>query len=305
MGDSGEMNVAFGSRPQPGLGASGDANVAERIALMPSTSGMDKAVFDKFRTLIYESCGITLSENKEALVASRIGKRMRALGITDYPQYYGIVTTDRSGNEMTELVNSISTNVTHFFREQRHFDLLGGWLRDWSQKGRRPIRIWSAACSTGEEPYSICMTVLDHVSGAADVQIMGSDISTKVIQIAKFGVYKPQDIQNIPLVTLKKHFQVGGSADAELYRVKPALRDMVAYQQINLSTPPYAIQGQLDVIFCRNVMIYFNRDLRKLMIRTFQDMLRPGGYLVVGLAESLSGLQHDLTVIEPSVYCKH
>jgi chemotaxis protein methyltransferase CheR len=303
--DGEPTHVALGSRQQPGPGVPGNDPAAQRLAMMQPNLGLDRAVFDKFRVLIYETCGITLSENKEALVASRIGKRMRTLGITDYGQYYGMVTSDRSGNEMTELVNSISTNVTHFFREPRHFELLAEWLKDWTQKqNRRPVRIWSAACSTGEEPYSICMTALDALGSASDVQIMASDISTKVIQIAKFGVYKPQDIQNIPLVTLKKHFQVGGSADAELYRVKPALRDMVAYQQINLSTPPYAIQGQLDVIFCRNVMIYFNRDLRKLLVRSFQDMLRPGGFLVVGLAESLSGIQHDMTVVEPSVYRK-
>lgn|SRR5689334_9358574 len=272
--------------------------------IQPNT-GLDRAVFDKFRVLIYETCGITLSENKEALVASRIGKRMRTLGVTDYGLYYGMVTSDRSGNEMTELVNSISTNVTHFFREPRHFELLTEWLQDWVQKqGRKPVRIWSAACSTGEEPYSISMTVMDALNSAADVQIQASDISTKVIQIAKYGVYKPQDVQNIPMPTLKKYFQVGGAAEAELYRVKPAIRDMVQFHQINLSTPPYAVQGQLDVIFCRNVMIYFNRDLRKLLVRTFQDMLRPGGYLVVGLAESLSGIQHDMQVIEPSVYRK-
>jgi chemotaxis protein methyltransferase CheR len=266
---------------------------------------MEKPTFDKFRVLIYESCGITLSENKEALVAARIGKRMRALGIADYQRYYTIVTSDRSGNEMTELVNSISTNVTHFFRESRHFDLLGQWLGQWSNEQRRPARIWSAACSTGEEPYSMCMTVLDNAPNPANVQILASDISTKVIQIAKFGVYKPQDIQNIPRATLKKHFQVGGSDGTELYRVKPHLRDMVSYQQINLSTPPYPLQGNLDCIFCRNVMIYFNRDLRRLMVKTFQDMLRPGGFLVVGLAESLSGIQHDLATVEPSVYRKH
>lgn len=286
------------------MAAPGGEPDGQRAMFIQPNTGLDRAVFDKFRVLIYETCGITLSENKEALVASRIGKRMRSLGITDYGQYYALVTSDRSGSEMTELVNSISTNVTHFFREPRHFELLGQWLRQWVQQQRRPIRIWSAACSSGEEPYTICMTVLDALGGASDVQIMASDISTKVIQAAKYGVYKPQDIHNIPLPTLKKYFQVGGSAEAELYRVKPALREMVQFQQINLSTPPYPIQGQLDVIFCRNVMIYFNRELRRLLVRTFQEMLRPGGFLVVGLAESLSGLQHDLQVVEPSVYRK-
>ena len=265
---------------------------------------MEKAVFDKFRGLIFDTCGIFLTEQKEALVSARIGKRMRALTLDDYDAYFHRVVADGSGHELSELVNAISTNVTQFFREARHFDFLAEVVRERAGDGQRNLRIWCAACSSGEEPYTIAMTAIEAMPQPMRLEIVASDISTKVLQIAKFGVYKPQDVQNIPFETLKKHFQIGGETGAELYRVKSQLREMVAYQQINLSTPPYPIQGQLDVIFCRNVMIYFNRDLRRLMIRTFQDMLRPGGYLVVGMAESLSGIQHEMTTVEPSVYQK-
>jgi chemotaxis protein methyltransferase CheR len=296
--------MALQSNGTTGRGGAGSLRGGDPVAGGGEFSGMSAPVFDKFRTLIYESCGITLADNKEALVSARIGKRMRTLALTDYNQYYQRVVADRSGAELTELVNSISTNVTHFFREARHFDLLGQWLREWQRPGPRNIRIWSAASSTGEEPYSIAMTVLDHHSRPSEVQLLASDISTKVIQIARFGVYKEQDIQNIPLPILKKHFQVGGDGGRELYRVKAQLREMVLFQQINLSTPPYPIQGHLDVIFCRNVMIYFNRDLRKIMIQNFHQMLKPGGFLIVGMAESLSGLQHEFQTVEPSVYRK-
>lgn len=262
---------------------------------------MEKAQFDKFRSLVHELCGIHLAENKEALVVARISKRMRVLGIQDYGRYYEYVLADKSGGELTELINAISTNVTHFFREARHFELLAGWVRGWESEGLRAVRIWSAASSTGEEPYTIAMTVLENLTRPMQVEILASDISTKVLNAASAGVYRRQDIEKIPPALLRKYFQVGGDDD-ELFRVKPVLRNVVSFHQINLSTPPYPIQGQLDVIFCKNVMIYFNQQLRQQIVQQFQTMLRPGGYLVVGMAESLSASKHGLKSVEPSVY---
>lgn len=264
---------------------------------------MEKAQFDKFRALVYQLSGIHLTENKEALVIARISKRMRALQIQDYARYYDYILGDKTGGELTELINVISTNVTHFFREARHFDLLAGWVRGWEDEGRRSLRIWSAASSTGEEPYTIAMTVLESQTKPMQVEIVASDISTKVLNAAAAGIYRQQDIEKIPHPLLRKYFQVGGDAD-ELYRVKPVLRNLITFQQINLSTPPYPVEGPLDVIFCKNVMIYFNQGLRQQIIGNFQTMLRPGGYLAVGMAESLSAIKHELKPVEPSVYRK-
>jgi len=264
---------------------------------------MEKAQFDKFRTLVHELSGIHLAENKEALVIARISKRMRALGIQDYGRYYEYVLADKSGGELTELINAISTNVTHFYREARHFELLATWMRAWESEGVRSLRIWSAASSTGEEPYTIAMTVLESLTRPMPVEILASDISTKVLNAASAGVYRQQDIEKIPPLLLRKYFQVGGEED-QLYRVKPIIRNLVTFQQINLATPPYPIKGGLDVIFCKNVMIYFNQELRQQIVQTFQGMLRPGGYLVVGMAESLSASKHQMKPVEPSVYRK-
>jgi chemotaxis protein methyltransferase CheR len=264
---------------------------------------MDRRQFEKFRDLVHELTGIHLADNKEALVVARVGKRMRALNLHDYGEYYRHVVADRSGEELTQLINAISTNVTQFFREPRHFELLAGWVRDWDTAGQRSLRIWSAASSTGEEPYTIGMTVLENLSHAMQVEILASDISTKVLNIAQTGIYRQKDVDKIPKPLLRKYFQVGGEND-ELYRVKQSLRDLVSYYQINLSTPPYPIPGELDVIFCKNVMIYFTDILRRQIVDQFQRMLRPGGYLIVGMAESLSAAKHDLKAIEPSVYRK-
>jgi chemotaxis protein methyltransferase CheR len=277
-------------------------NAASGLPPLTGTS-MEKVQFDKFRQLVNQLSGIFLADNKEALVIARISKRMRALSIVDYGAYYDFVLSDKSGAELTQLINAISTNVTHFFREPRHFDLLGKWIRDWEAEGRKGIRIWSAASSTGEEPYTICMTVLENMSRAMPVEVMASDISTRVLDTARAGIYRRQDVEKIPHELLRKYFQVGGQDD-ELFRVKPVLSQMVSYKQINLSTPPYAVEGDLDVIFCKNVMIYFTQELRRQIVDQFQRMLRPGGFLVVGMAESLSAAKHDLKPVEPSVYRK-
>ena len=265
---------------------------------------MEAKVFNSFRDLIFEKTGIHLTEQKVALVSARVGKRMRALGIGDYSDYYQYVMAEKSGQEMVELVNAISTNVTHFFRESRHFDFMGESLKKWTESGIKQVRIWCAASSSGEEPYSLAITALENLPRDAKINIIASDISTKVLQMAKFGVYKDSDVQGISAPMLKRYFQKGVGRAQDLFRVKSELRDLISFRQVNLATPPYAVESPLDLIFCRNVMIYFNQDLRKRLVRTFSDMLRPGGYLVVGMAESLSGIHDKLKSVEPSVYIK-
>jgi chemotaxis protein methyltransferase CheR len=265
---------------------------------------MEKAVFDQFRNLIFDTCGITLTEQKEALVSARISKRMRTLNLSDYRNYFRTVTSDETGTELRELVNAISTNVTHFFRESRHFDFFADKVRGMTANGRGRLRIWCAACSSGEEPYTIAMTVLQAMQHPLQLEIIASDISTKVLQMAKFGVYREQDVRTVPHPLLKKYFLQGVGRAEQLYRVKHELRDLVSFKQINLSTPPYPVERELDAIFCRNVMIYFGHDLRRTMVNHFERMLVPGGHLFVGMAESLTGLHQNLSTVEPSVYRK-
>jgi len=265
---------------------------------------MEKAVFDRFRSLVYDACGIYLTDQKEALVTARIGKRMRALQVDDHRSYYDLVVADASGVELRELINAISTNVTQFYRESRHFDFFAEVVRGLATNGQREVRVWCAACSTGEEPYTIAMTALEAMAKPMALQIVASDISTKVLQIAKFGVYRDTDVARVPPNLLKKYFQKGVGRAERLYRIKPELRQRINYRQINLSTPPFPVEGNLDAIFCRNVMIYFNQDLRRSLVASFERLLRPGGHLFVGMAESLSGQHRDLQTVEPSVYVK-
>ena len=265
---------------------------------------IDKQTFDRFRKLIYRESGITLKENKESLVSARVAKRMRVLNIATYREYLDYVSRDKDGNELIHLLDAISTNVTHFFREERHFEVLADLARQWESEGRRSLRLWCAACSTGEEPYSLAMTRHEALKDPRDAKIIASDISTKVLEKAQRGIYEARHMENVPHMLLARYFQKGcGRADG-LYRVKAVLRDMVIFRRINLIAPPYPVRGPLDIIFCRNVMIYFDNTIRKQLLSSMHEMLRPGGYLIVGHAESLSGMLSPFKSVEPSVYIK-
>ena len=267
-------------------------------------AAMDQEIFRKYKDLIYRSSGIFLGENKEALVSARIGKRIRALALDGYEAYYDYVVADKSGGELSELLNAISTNVTQFFREPQHFEFLTKTAKQAGNERRKGFRVWCAASSTGEEPYSIAITIRETLAETMPVEIIASDISTKVLQIAKFGAYRAQDVQGIRPEVVKKYFQIGTGKAKSYYRVKSNVRELVAFKQINLSTPPFPIQGNLDLIFCRNVMIYFNDQLRGQLLKNFHALLRPGGFLILGLAESVSGKTAFFSSVEPSVYAR-
>jgi len=265
---------------------------------------MDRHTFDKFRTLVYEKSGINLGEKKEALVCARVGKRMRSLGLDDYRKYYKYVAADESGQEVVELLDVISTNVTYFFRENRHFEFLGSLIREWTKQDLRRFRIWSAAGSTGEEPYSIAITLREALDGNEDARILATDISTRVLEKAIRGIYEKRHVEKVPRDLRLKYFEKRAGQGNELYQVKKALRDMVTFGRLNLSVHPYPLNGPLDVIFCRNVMIYFDNEMRSRVLREMYSLLKPGGYLMVGHAESLTGLVSDFKSVMPSVYVK-
>jgi len=265
---------------------------------------MNRHTFDNFRRLVYEKSGINLGEKKEALVCARVGKRMRALGINDYKKYLEYLSEDESGREIVELLDAISTNVTYFFRENQHFELLRSLVREWADEGRQRLRIWSAACSTGEEPYSIAMILRESLNGFSDAKILATDISTKVLEQALSGVYEKKHVEKIPRHLLSKYFVKKRAETGEFYHVKKDLRQMVTFGRLNLSVQPFPLRGPLDVIFCRNVMIYFDNNVRKRVLENMYSLLRPGGYLMVGHAESLTGLVSDFKRVESSVYTK-
>jgi chemotaxis protein methyltransferase CheR len=262
------------------------------------------AVFRKFRTLIHRHSGIVLADSKEPLLVGRIGSRMKRLGLADPEQYLERITNDPSGEELGELLNSISTNVTRFFREMRHFEVLADLAAEWARHGERGCRIWSAGCSSGEEPFSIAFTLAERLGAEVPFSVEASDISTRVLALGRAGIYKARDVEGIDLPTLQRCFLKGEGSARELFRVRREIRERVSFTRVNLSAPPYGLAPGLHAIFCRNVMFYFSQELRERMLTEFDALLRPGGVLIIGLAETLAGEPLRFTRIEPSVYMK-
>jgi len=265
--------------------------------------------YERISRLVYEQCGINLHDGKKELVKARLGKRLREGNFRSFSEYYRYVTTDEGTDELITMIDSLSTNLTYFFREESHFQKLRQVLPDllstpYSNERTEKLRLWSAGCSTGEEPYSLAMTVRECINGlAADVKIMATDISTKVLRLAIEGIFHKDKLKNVSHVILKRYFQIGCGQWEEHYRIKKDIREMVQFSRFNLmDTPPS--NYCFDIIFCRNVMIYFDKATQAALIKRFYDCLNKGGYLFIGHSESLTGLIHDFKYIEPSVYRK-
>jgi len=265
---------------------------------------MQQRTFNAIRQLVYHQSGIYLGENKMSLVTSRLQKRLRTLGLETYEQYLDQLKTGGGTEEIVELLNAISTNTTYFFREPAHFTLFGEVIRQLAGTGAHRIRVWCAASSTGEEPYSLAMCYREHAgAGAADFKLLATDISTKVLQSAESGIYTKEKLKNIPGDIRFKYFH-RGQEQAETYQVKTELRQLITFKRLNLSITPYPLHGPLDVIFCRNVMIYFDRAIKQRFLTEAERLLKPGGYLFIGHAESISGLEGKFRIVKPAVYIR-
>jgi len=274
-----------------------------------STFELKNSDFEKISRLVYEQCGIYLHEGKKELVKARLSKRLRAGSYKSFSEYYRYVTTEEGTDELVSMIDSISTNLTSFFREESHFARLGriivSAIEKSTQRGsRNNLKIWSAGCSTGEEPYTLAMTVKEAVGQHSfEASILATDISTKVLKIAEAGIYGQERIKNISPDIVKKYFQVGTGQSTGYVRIKNDIKKMITYQRFNLMDRFHA-QTNFDVIFCRNVMIYFDKKTQNILVNKFYDSLRSGGYFFVGHSESLTGLKHQFNYVEPSVYVK-
>lgn len=279
-----------------------DKNPAQ-VSVLRGMSAQDLA---EFQQILYDKSGIVLSDNKRALVESRVNQRLRVIGMTDYRQYLEFLAQDQSGEELVHLIDVISTNITKFFREEDHFDLLGRAVAEWAESGLTRLRFWSAACSTGEEPYTMAMTLHQHlVKYELDLKILATDISTRVLAHAEAGCYTEDRLANIPDDLRARYFtRQTGKQDCD-HLVADELKKMIMFRRLNFTVFPYPIKGVFDVIFCRNAMIYFDRDLRRSMVREFAKLLRPGGLLMVGHSETLIGMESNFRTIKPSVYQRH
>jgi chemotaxis protein methyltransferase CheR len=248
--------------------------------------------------LAFSTFGLDLRSGKEELITARIGKVMRKQNLGSFKDYYDYVVADRSGAALSEMIDALTTNYTSFFREIAHFELLRKTILPMKRKDK--LRIWSAACSTGEEPYSIAFCLQDAgLTGASEV--IATDISQKVLIEARAAIYKGDDLENIPLEDRRRYFLAGVGAKAGWYKVKPDISRMVQFAPQNL-IEPLKVNGAFDVIFCRNVMIYFNKATQQEVVRSLQQRLKPGGYLLIGHSETLNGVQHSLKYVSPAVY---
>jgi len=230
--------------------------------------------FEKISRLVYEQCGIYLHEGKKELVKARLSKRLRAGGYKSFTEYYNHVTTQEGTDELISMIDSISTNLTFFFREEAHFARLTHIIHTVLEKlgrGGGSFRIWSAGCSTGEEPYSLAMTFLEAVRNhPLRVEILATDISTKVLNTAQAGIYPDEKTKGVPPPVLRKYFQKGTGKSAGLVRVKNELKQTVTFRRFNLMDQ-FRFHNEFDIIFCRNVMIYFDKKNSR---RACQQVLR-------------------------------
>jgi chemotaxis protein methyltransferase CheR len=274
------------------------------VELQQAIPELTQRQFEKISKLAYDHFGLDLSHGKESLVSARLSKRLRELGIASFDEYFDRVTSDQSGEELTTLIDYLTTNHTSFFREPRHFELLRRTIYP-ALRHRPSINIWSAACSSGEEPYSIAMSLLEEApqEAAAKVRIRATDISTRVLERGRRGIYRYDRIQTIPEAMRPAYLLRGQHAGAESYRFKPQVRDMIEFQHLNLMDPLPA-GYTCSVIFCRNILIYFDKPTQQGVIERLSACLEEGGYLLIGHSESLNNISHHLTYLSPATYRK-
>lgn len=265
-------------------------------------------LFQKFSSLVYDKAGIYLKPEKKELLNARLGKRLRVLGLDTYEAYYDHVIHDSSGDELIQMIDVVSTNFTSFFRENAHFELLTSHaLPELTTRGggKKEVVIWSAACSSGEEPYTIALVTEDFFENLSgwSYRILATDISSRVLVQAERGIYPVERVAKVPKNFLKKYFQKGTGNAAGHVRLKKFLRQRLSFQRFNLMDD-FPWRGELDVIFCRNVMIYFNRETQQELVTKFYQALAPGGFLFIGHSESISSLQHQFSQVASTAYQK-
>lgn len=252
------------------------------------TSTLGDREFRRICALMRERAGIELGEGKRTLCQTRLVRRLRALGLKDYTQYVALLD-DPSSPEHGELINALTTNVTSFFREMHHFEMLGEELLPAIAAKSRRIRLWSAGCSSGEEPWSIAMVVhevLGKMPGI-DVKILATDIDTEVLAKARAGVYNDDQVAPVSVARRKRYLSRGTGANAGRWRISDDLRELVRFNQLNLFGD-WPMRGMFDLISCRNVIIYFDVPNKVKLLRGFHDKLNPGGHLFLGHSESLT-----------------
>ncbi len=282
-------------------------NMAPRL---PAT--LSDREFHRFSSFIYDHAGIKMPPAKKTMLEARLQKRLKANSIASFEEYSDYVFSQEGrSTELIHLIDVVTTNKTDFFREPGHFDYmvktaLPAILQSRGDVLRDPVRIWSAGCSTGEEPYTLAMVLSEFSGGYPDFRaaITASDICTQVLQTAKTAIYPEERTDPIPLNLKKKYLMRSREKSKSLVRISPQLRSLVTFRRINFMDDDFGISEKMDIIFCRNVVIYFDKPTQQTLMRKFHRQLKPGGYLFIGHSETLSGLDVDFKAVASTVYRK-
>ena len=277
---------------------------------MTSSSGISLGdrEFNRLSAFIYEMCGIKMPPVKRTMLEARLQKRLRTIGYHSFAEYCDYLMSPRGmQQELIAMIDLVTTNKTDFFREPEHFAylvdrVLPAWYRDVG-RGRK-LKIWSAGCSSGEEPYTLAMVLSDfaELNQGFSFDILATDISTRVLEKASSAIYEEERVEGIPIVTKRKYLLKSKDKDRCLVRIVPALRQKVRFGRLNFMDDDFCLPEQMDIIFCRNVVIYFDRQTQERLFNKFYRNLKPGGHLFIGHSETLNGLDVPLVQTFPTVY---
>ena len=283
----------------------------KEIVPVASLATMSLHQFNKFKSFIYEQCGIKLTETKKTLLEARLQKRIRKLGMRSFQEYEAYVFSPKGmDEELIQMIDVVTTNKTDFFREPGHFDYLVNnalpELMGMNGGVNRDLRVWSAGCSTGEEPYTLSMVLSDYEEKHPGVRfsVLASDISTKVLEQAIQGLYDLEKVAPVPLIMKKKYLLKHKDKTKKIVRITPELRNRVTFRRLNFMDSDYGMKKPLHIIFCRNVLIYFDRPTQERIINRFSQNLVEGGYVFLGHSETLNGMRVNVTQVSPTVYRK-
>jgi chemotaxis protein methyltransferase CheR len=274
-----------------------------------SPTEMRGSEFRLLRGLVHQHTGIWLQDGKRAMLSARLAKPVRRLGVASYRAYYGLLCgSAEDSQDFIEFINAVTTNKTSFFREAHHFRYLRQMILPEieaaaAQGGRKQVRVWSAACSTGEEVYSIAITLLETISDPAWwLEVVGSDIDTRVLATARDAIYPVECLGGMEQALIHRYFLAGKGSRAGQVRLKPELTKIVELQRLNLMDERWDLAGSFDVIFFRNALIYFQQDVQDLFLRKMARMLRPGGYLFLGSSEQIPWLHEIFEPLNHTMY---
>ncbi len=280
--------------------------------LVMENQSLSPQMFLKVASFIQDNYGIKMPPSKKRMLNGRLQKRMRQVGVASLDRYVDFVFSPQGRNtELVHMVDAITTTKTDFFREANHFETLTGriiplLLGNRRKQGDQTVRIWSAACSSGEEPYTLAMTLREHSDRHRSLpfSILASDISTKVLKKAGSGIYAEERVSDVPLSLRKKYLLRSKGDSRSLVQFKPLIRNAITFRRINLMDDAFGIGEKMDIIFCRNVLIYFSKEDQAALMHRFAKQLAPGGFLFIGHSESLSGMDVPFNHFLPTIYQK-